>query len=286
MNATRVGAFELMWGESLRWDDLRQRLYFVDCAAQTLHWLDGGEPPLQTLKLPSLPTGLALTSATQLVICLDDGLNLVDPDQGTVELLAPYPDGIHGRANDMTVDPAGRLVTGTLNMGPGPGSLWQYSAAEGWRHLDEDTGNTNGPVFTTVDGAPTLVVADTVSREVHAYEYADSSDVGSRRVVADGELLGGAPDGATVDADGRVWWCALGGASLACLPLDAPPMERIPVPPRYPSDVTFGGPAFDRLFVTSIAFDLGDGPPGTDATFLHVVDDVGAVGVAELRYIL
>ena len=36
----RIGDFTLTWGESLRWDDRRRRLYFVDCAAQTLHWLD------------------------------------------------------------------------------------------------------------------------------------------------------------------------------------------------------------------------------------------------------
>src|SRR5687767_8423331 len=44
----RVGDFTLTWGESARWDDRRQRLYFVDCATPSLHWLDGGEPPLAT----------------------------------------------------------------------------------------------------------------------------------------------------------------------------------------------------------------------------------------------
>jgi len=48
----RVGDFSLQWGESLRWDDRRQRLYFVDCATQTLHWLEHAEPPLQSLRLP------------------------------------------------------------------------------------------------------------------------------------------------------------------------------------------------------------------------------------------
>ena len=55
------------WGESLRWDDVRQRLYFVNCAKKTLHWLEGGEPPLHTLQLDSLPTGLVLTPDRRLV---------------------------------------------------------------------------------------------------------------------------------------------------------------------------------------------------------------------------
>ena len=45
----RVGDFTLTWGESLRWDERTNRLWFADCAAQTLHWLDGGEPPCAVL---------------------------------------------------------------------------------------------------------------------------------------------------------------------------------------------------------------------------------------------
>jgi hypothetical protein len=29
---TRIGDFTLSWGEKLRWDERRQRLYFVDFA--------------------------------------------------------------------------------------------------------------------------------------------------------------------------------------------------------------------------------------------------------------
>src|SRR6476620_6957006 len=58
MSITRIGTFTLGWGESLIWDEQRQRLYFVDCAAQTVHWLDDGDDELHTLHPPSMPTGL------------------------------------------------------------------------------------------------------------------------------------------------------------------------------------------------------------------------------------
>src|SRR5436190_22373895 len=88
----RIGDFTLTWGESLRWDARRERLYFVDCATHTLHWLDRGEPPLHAMKLPSLPTGTELTDGEDVVVCLGDGLQVVDPDAGTIAMLAPYPD--------------------------------------------------------------------------------------------------------------------------------------------------------------------------------------------------
>src|SRR5437870_6658576 len=170
----RVGEFVVRWGESLRWDDVRQRLYFVDCAKKTLHWLEGGEPPLHTLQLDSLPTGLVLTGGRQ----------------------------------------------------------------------------------------------------------------GKRRMFADHSTLGGAPDGATADSDGGVWSCVLRSGKLARF--TATGLDRLlDLPMPNPSDVAFGGPALDRLFVTSIAFDLGEGvAPPPEAGWLLALDHVGSVGRPEFRFSL
>jgi L-arabinonolactonase len=272
----RVGDVELTWGESLRWDDRRSRLYFVDCAAQTLHWLEGGEPPLHTAPMPSLPTGVVLTHGDEVVVCLGDGLHVVDPDAGTTELLAAYPDGISGRANDAAADAAGGLVTGTLNLAPGPGSAWRWSAAGGWQLLDGDIGNLNGPVHLDDGATSTLVLGDTVAGAVYAYDYdAAAGTVGPRRVLSDHTALGGAPDGATADADGGVWSCVLRSGKLARL--TAAGVDRVvDLPMANPSDVAFGGgPDLGRLFVTAIAVDLGDGPPTREASWLQADDSLG-----------
>lgn len=281
----RVGDFKLTWGESARWDDRRERLYLVDCAAATLHWLDGGQPPLHTLPMPSLPTGLVLTDEGTLVACLADGLHLVDPDAEAVELLASYPDGMHGRANDAAADGSGNLVTGTLNVGPGPGALWWFSAAAGWRLLDEEFGNTNGPAVLEGAGRSTLVCGDTVAAMVYAYDYdGEAGSARGKRVLSDHADLGGAPDGATVDRDGGVWSCVLGSGKLARL-TETGPERVVDLPLANPSDVAFGGPNLDVLFVTSIALDLGKGiAPTPEAGTLLALDDVGAVGRPEPRF--
>jgi sugar lactone lactonase YvrE len=278
---SRVGDVSLLWGESLRWDDRRQRLYFVDCATQTLHWLDGGELPLQSLPMPSLATGLALTEDGRIVAALDDGLHVVDPDAGTTELLAPYPPGLGGRANDAAADLDGNLVTGTLNMAPGPGSYWWYSAVDGWRHLDDGIGNANGPVV--LDG--TLVFADTQAAAVYAYPYDGARGaVGERRVFADIGALGGMPDGACADADGGVWSCVLGAGVLARF-TDAGLDETIATGVELPSDVTFGGPDLDRMFFVSIAVAIGGIEiTSPDAGALMAVDGSGRRGRVEARF--
>jgi L-arabinonolactonase len=281
----RIGDFRLTWGESLRWDDRRRRLYFVDCAAQTLHWLAEAEPPLHSMQLGSLPTGIALTDINVLVACLDDGLHVIDPDVGTSELLAPYPEGMFGRANDANADGSGNLITGTLNLGPARGAAWRFSAVDGWRMLDDDISNTNGPVVLDIDGQATLVLADTSARAVYAYPYdGRAGTVGERRVFGDHGALDGAPDGAAADSDGGVWSCVLGPGKVARF--TATGLDRVlDLPMPNPSDVTFGGPELDRLYVTSIALDLGDGrAPTAESGCLLAVDGLGVNGQPEARF--
>jgi len=57
----------------------------------------------------------------------------------------------------------------------------------------------------------------------------------------------------------------------------------MPVP--NPGDVAFGGPTLDRLFVPSIAFDLGDGSqPANESGRLLAVDGLRVTGRPEPRF--
>jgi sugar lactone lactonase YvrE len=59
----------------------------------------------------------------------------------------------------------------------------------------------------------------------------------------------------------------------------------VDVPVPNPSDIAFAGPGLDRLFVTSIAFDLGDGmQPTNESGWLLAVDGLGATGCPEPRF--
>jgi sugar lactone lactonase YvrE len=284
---SRVGDVKLLWGESLRWDDRRQRLYFVDCATQMLHWLEGGESPLQSFKLPSLPTGVVLTDDGRLVIALDGGLHLVDPDQQKVELMAPYPEGLGPRANDANADLDGNLVTGTLNMAPGPGSYWWYSSADGWRQLDDGIGNANGPVVIEAasESGQTLVFADTPASAIYAYDYdGKKGAAGERRLFADTAELGGMPDGACADADGGVWGCVLGSGKIVRHTSEGAG-DVIETGVELPSDVTFGGPDLDRMYFVSIAVSLpGVEVSSPNAGALMLVDGTGYTGRPETRF--
>jgi len=281
MRIERVGAFTLGWGESLVWDDRRQRLLFVDCAAHTLHWLEDDSDELQTLALPSMAAGIVPTEDGTLVACLDDGLHRIDPDNGTTSLLAAYPDGLGGRANDACADLSGNLITGTLNLQEAEGSSWYYSSHHGWRLLDPDISNTNGPAVALLGGSMTLIIGDT-SAQYFSYPYdARRGTVGPRTVFGDVSGLDGLPDGATLDDDGGLWCALVGGAQLARFTTAG--LERsVGVPVANPTDVTFGGRRLDRLYVVSVAGGDPNGP-GLDGALL-VIDDLGVRGRLEPRF--
>jgi sugar lactone lactonase YvrE len=251
VDISEVGGFTLGWGESLVWDDRRDRLYFADCAARTIHWLEGGEGDLHTYVAPSMPAGLVPLDDGRLLAALDDGLFAVDVDAATCDLVTPYPDELGGRANDACADLRGNVITGRLNLGPAEGSAWRWSASGGWRLLDDDISNTNGPAVAELDGVMTLIIGDT-SADYFAYDYDDTTgDVGERRVFGAVGDLDGRPDGATMDADGGLWCALVQGAQLARFTTSGLD-RRLAVPVENPTDVTFGGPRLDRLYVVAI----------------------------------
>jgi sugar lactone lactonase YvrE len=219
------------------------------------------------------------------VAALDDGLHVVDTDAGTSELLSAYPEGLGGRANDAAADLDGNLVTGTLNLVPGPGSYWWYSATEGWRKLDDGIGNANGPVVIGQGDDQTLVFADTQASAVYAYDYnGRAGQVGDRRLFADTSEVGGVPDGACADSEGGIWSCVLGPGVIARYGADGL-TDRIDTGVELPSDVTFGGDDLDRMFFVSIAVSIGDMPvTSADAGALMVVDGTGFRGRPEPRF--
>ena len=293
MQLSSIGDFVLDWGESLVWDDRRQRLYFIDFLRKRLCWLEDAAPPLRELALPMFPTGVALADDGRLLVALDDGLYLLDVDNEKRDFLAGYPAELGKRVNDMTVDPAGNLVTGSLNIGvsPGggraPGSYWRYASDSGWRMLDDDITNANGPVCVPDDEGSRLIFADTPAQKLFSYAYdPEAGAVEPREVFADVSEVGGFPDGACATSDGDILSCVLGRGVIAHY--DGGGLRQlIDAGSEQPSDICFGGPDLDRVFIVSIRVDLKRGwgaPKSKFAGRLLSIENAGLAGVPEHRF--
>ncbi len=282
----QIGDFKLRWGESLHWDDRAGRLYFVDCAANRLRWLDaGGDKPAE-LRLASMPTGLALTESGHVLALLDDGAHLVDADSGRTERFAGNPaPAPEPRLNDAQADRHGNLITGSLSFThDNSGSFWWLSPRGEWRRLDGGVSDANGPVV-TADGG-TLLIADTSAKAIYRYAYdAQAGAVGPRERYADTLDLGGLPDGAALDADGNYWSTITGGSKLVCFGPEGDTVREVGLPVEYPTSVAFGGTDLDRLYVTSIGMDFRHIRPTMPASgALLEITGLGATGAIEPRF--
>jgi sugar lactone lactonase YvrE len=145
--------------------------------------------------------------------------------------------------------------------------------------LDTDISNTNGPNVGVADGVMSLYVGDT-SADYYHYSYdAGAGAVGPRQVFGDVRTLAGAPDGAALDAEGGLWCALVGGGQLARF-TEAGLDRTVELPVSNPTDVAFGGPDLDRLYVVSIG--LGAEDDAQDGA-LFVIDGLGVRGRPEPR---
>jgi sugar lactone lactonase YvrE len=246
----RVSDIATAFGESAHWDDRTDRLYFVDCAPHVVHLLNPSDGSVRSMKVPSMPAGLVLTDEASVVLVLDDGLYLVEVDREGVTKLTPHPDGFSGRFNDAAADLEGNIIVGSLGFAAdADGSLWRFSSASGWAHLDDGLANVNGPAH--LDGSQ-LVVADSLAKTIYRYDYdAARGTVANRRVFATTESTVG-PDGATVDADGGLWSAMWAGGRIVRFDTSGTETDRIELPATHPTSVAFGGPDLDVIYVTTV----------------------------------
>jgi sugar lactone lactonase YvrE len=214
-----------------------------------------------------------------------DGFITLDADFRVTVLADPEPELPGNRFNDATIDRAGRLWAGTMDRAEiaATGALYRLDPGFGWTRIDSGYRVTNGPAFSR-DGR-TMYHTDSALQTVYAFDCAPDGTVGPRRVHLRFGEGDGYPDGMTVDAEDCLWiafwdgWCVRRFAPSGEL------LATIRMPVQRPTSVAFGGPALDKLFITSAARDLTpaelDGQPQAGGLFAV---RPGVSGIAELPF--
>ncbi|MFZ5710459.1 MAG: SMP-30/gluconolactonase/LRE family protein [Pseudomonadota bacterium] len=219
----------------------------------------------------------------RLLVASETALSVFDLTRGTsdrvVPLVADRPDL---RSNDGRADPWGGFWIGTMGKRaePGQGSVWRLYRGE-MRRLFAPLTIPNAISFT-----PDALFA----------HFADSATGVVWRVGLDEagwpagdpvrfiDLAGqpGVPDGAVCDTQGNLWLAEWGAARVACYGPDGRFRRAVAIPGLHASCPAFGGPALDRLHVTSARENLPPeviaAEPRNGCTF---VADAGATGLAE-----
>ena len=274
-------------GEGPVWDDQQQRLLWLDIPHGRVHRFDpatGSDDVFHVGK----PVGAAgLRAGGGLVLAVEDGFALLDPDWEQVEQVAvvEHP-GPRARFNDGKCDPAGRFLAGTMayDLTPGAAFLYRLDPDRSVTMLLDAVTISNGMAW-AADGA-TMYYIDMATQGVDAFDYdVTTGRLGRCRRVVDIPARAGAPDGMTIDADGCLWVALYGGSAVHRYTPDGRLDATVSFPVTNITCPIFGGPGFSMLYVTSAREGLDSGQlaaqPHAGALFAV---DVRTAGLPGLRF--
>lgn len=276
-------------GEGPLWDASRGVLWWVDIKGRRLHRTDPGDAARDgAWDLPGQPGCLACCTDGTLLLALQDGLARFDPARGALSAALPFETDRPGnRSNDGKPGPDGAFWVGTMPdawEGRFTGGLWRLAPGAPPRRVLDEVGCANALCWSP--DRRTLVFADSRRRRVSAYPFdAGTGAAGPGRVLLDlgatplGLPEGAVPDGATVDAEGRIWIAVWDGGCLLVLAPDGGVLDRLDLPVRRPTCPAFGGADLSTLFVTSARYGLAT-PAEADGALLALAG-LGARGLPE-----
>ena len=241
------------------WNDDTGLLYWVDIERGLLHCADEHGEGHRSIRFPERIGSFAFRDDGGLVVALEHSLSLCDATGGALRQVFanPEPRGTT-RFNDGKCDSEGRFWAGTLDLEfrQPLGSLYCLDANLGVRRVLPDICISNGLAWSP-DGK-SMYFADSPTRRVTRYAFdVATGALGEPQLFADTSAHPGAPDGATVSADGRYWLAMYDGGCLLVFDADGALLDRIALPVKRPTCCAFGGRDRRTLFITCAADDPG-----------------------------
>jgi len=170
--------------------------------------------------------------------------------------------------NDLTLDPRGGFYftdPGGSNLQNPIGTV-HYVDAQGKTHLvAEGLAFPNGIVLRP-DGK-TLLVGESQHNRILSYEVLSPGKLGKRRVFAnlptkEGEQIANEPDGICLDRAGNLYVAHYGMRQVQVISPAGKILRRYGAGNLTTSNVAFGGPRRDQLYVTGALDDEKDSPGG------------------------
>jgi L-arabinonolactonase len=258
-NAILVSPLRGVFGESAIWSGADGGIWWVDMHGHSITLtMPDGQSRFWKTPGPHLPWARAvvLREGGGLIAALSDKLWSFDPASGAfidLQINLTLPEG--HLFNDAVVDPAGRLIIGTMLPGRGNdrrAAFYQIDRSQSARLLFDGYNTTNGLAFSP-DGK-TLYFSDSFAdvRRVWAASYDPKTGMaGTPRSFLDFAHLPGKPDGAAVDSDGGYWLAAMASPYLHRFAPDGRLDVSLKLPVDSPTRPAFGGPGLRSLFLTT-----------------------------------
>ena len=240
-------------GEGPLWDPRVGRLLWVDIEGGAINTLTPSAGSTRRIEVGERVGCVGLTRRIDTVVAaLRSGWHWLDLETGERLRIAPLPAGRSCRFNDGAVDAAGRFWTGTLQDGErNPvGELFQLDRDLSHRVMDRGFLCSNGIAWSLAERW--MFFVDSRRDAVYRYRFdLGTGAIGTRELFIDTGPFPGIPDGIEIDLDGLLWCAFWDGARVVAFDDRGFPRQTIDLPALQPTSVTFGGPDFRTMYVTS-----------------------------------
>lgn len=273
-------------GEGIVWDVRAQAFVWTDILNQKFYRLPWGSDTPEVIDLPDRLGSFGLTDEPGVILAaFASGFARYNLESGQCHWLVrpELPPGV--RFNDGKVDHGGCFVAGTMVEdvaaagGTDRGVLFRLEDDNSLSELLHGFHISNSLCWSP-DGH-SMYHSDSPAQAITEYRY-DASGVRYQKIIATFDE--GFPDGATVDAAGRIWVALWSAGCIAILDPAGARLMTVPVAASQPTCTAFGGPNLDVLAVTSARTELGDAEladqPDAGALFLF---QTNAAGLPEAR---
>ncbi len=267
-------------GEGPLWHPNEQCLYWIDIDDGRMFRYNPSSGEHEQVYEGDVIGGTTLQADGDLLLFMDRGAVCTWRDGEINAIIEEIPEERETRFNDVIPDPAGRVFCGTMPTQDRLGRLYRLDRDITLTILLEGIGTSNGLGFTPDNEQ--MYYVDSPKHEVYMFDYdRDSGEIGNQRVFVKTPDDEGVPDGMTVDAEGYVWVAKWDGGCLVRYSPVGEEERRISFPARKVSSVTFGGPDYTDIFVTTAGGkDKPNEGEGAGALF-HL--SLGIQGVPEFR---
>ncbi len=261
VTAEPVGDVAAVLGEGPYWRPEDEALLWVDVVRGHLHMTRVQPGETITIELdmvsaafPAVGGGIITAGGHRLM------LRATRPGEGWAGRIiaeAPVKEGI--RFNDASVDPAGRVWVGSMDVKEKEplGTLYRLDSGGTLTPVVKGATVSNG-IGWSPDGTR-MYYNDSPLRRIDMFDYDQATgEAYQGRMFADLSGADGFPDGLTVDADGYVWVAMFAGGALRRFTPAGHQDAVIPLPVSQPTSCAFGGPGMADLFVTTAYRDLSE----------------------------
>ena len=257
-------------GEGPRWDHRSGVLAWVDILGGHVHLTDPDHGVTTSIPVGPDVGAIALYGDDEYLLAIRNSFATL---VGTkVEVIQELFDDADVRMNDGVVDPAGRFVAGSMarDASPGKGSLYARDIDGSVRALFGGVTISNGLAWS----GDRMYYVDSGLRGIDVMDYdLESGAISRRRRWVDVPESDGTPDGIAIDSEGCLWVALWGGGKVRRYSPAGQIIGEVELPVLQVSACGFGGPALDKLFITTAAVGLEqDDVAGSLDGALFVVD--------------